>query len=120
MKEDILTPDVEQFFRTYRLKRAPRASTCVRIMMYVLRGNRTKGITPDRRADIVRQLQIEWVGQSVRYVDSCTGRVLYIAPATSNSGGEPRFEAMVRWDEDGSGGKKRANMVGLNTLTHIA
>lgn len=120
--DDPLDSEVLKFFHDYRLKRAPRASTCARIMRYVLRGNRTRGITADRRADVVRQLQIEWNGQRVNYVNGLrTGIVLYVVPdLAQNSGQKPIFEAMVRWDESISDTVKRmASMVGLSTLKHL-
>lgn len=121
MPEDVLEPDLKAFFSNYRLKRAPRASTCGRIMRYVLRGNRTLGITADRRADIVRQLQIEWNGQRVDYMGLRTGTVLYIMPVIGGPGGRtPQFEAMVRWDELITGSKMRTTAVGLTTLKHLA
>ncbi len=121
MSDDPLDPEIKQFFQTYRLQRAPRASTCARIERYVQRGNRTLGVTPDRRADIVRQLQIEWNGQRVDYLGQRTGTVLYIVPDNlMGPNRQPRFEAMVRWNKPISGdSKKITTSVGLSTLKHI-
>ncbi len=120
--DDELESEVMEFFQTYRLKRAPRSSTCTRIMWYVLWGNRVRGITAARRADIVRQLQIEWNGHRVSYVDGLrTGTVLYVVPdVAQHPGGRPMFEAMVRWDESiNRAVKKMASMVGLATLKRL-
>lgn len=121
MKDDVLSCELKEFFKQFRLQRAPGENTCRRIERYVLRGNRTLGITPDRRADIVRQLQIEWNGQRVNYIENRTGTVLYIVPVDSSPPNHrPQFEARVRWDKPiDEKGWVKSSAVSLHSLTHL-
>lgn len=111
---------LRDFFKEYRLQQPYTEAAANRIRSYVLYGNRTKGITTDRRADIVRQKQIEWNGQRVMVVyftGQRTGTVRFIKPCLAPPRlREPTFEAVVYWDEPVSANGLRTTTINLNSL----
>lgn len=114
---DPLSTELEEFFDTFQLQRAPRVSSCERIRRYVEHGNRTKGVTPVRRAEILRELQTKWIGQRISYANRRIGTVLYIVPLTATPiGRQPFFEAMVRWEEPINEHGQRTTMVSIGSF----
>lgn len=79
----------------------------LKLIRYLLNGNRGPGVTQVRRVEILKVAQAQWIGGRVKYLNR-VGEVEFLMPLNRAYG--PRrsahpdqrtFEAWVRWEDTG-------------------
>lgn len=77
----------------------------LKLIRYLLNGNRGPGVTELRRTEILKLAQAQWIGRRVKYMDR-VGEVEFLMPLNRAYGhqrtanpAQRTFEAWVRWED---------------------